>query len=271
MDKALLYIIKPNNSMQERTLHVVSDILVRSSLIGGFCEMNLQEEVTCLPINLSFGYLPKYFSDKELGLALASRTSYKSFRTYSKWLGKLKQFFSTDYSVYDKIIVWHGNSASDLLLLYLMPVIVKENLYHIDIKECVGFMKNHRRSVLIDMNLVNPKDIAQYNMISLAKPLSEERLQYCRKQWHRWKKNKSPFRFYDAETGDIKAYPEDFIDDCIIEAAKKHPDSGPFAFVAYVMASCRDCHSVSVPETAIIKRIHHLILEHKLEVSVWSK
>ena len=262
---------KPNNSLQKRTLHVVSNIFARSSLICGFCEMNLHEEVTCLPINLSFGYLPKDFSDKELCMALASHTSYESFRTYSKRLGKLKQFFSTDYSVYDKIIVWHGNSASDLLLLYLMSAIVKEKLYHIDIKECVGFMNSHRRFTPIDMKNVRPKDIAQYNMLSLVEPLDEEKLQYCRKQWHRWKKNKSLFRFYDAETGDIKAYSDDFMDNCILETAKKHPDSGPFAFVAYVMANCQERFSVSVSDTAIKKRIHHLILGHKLEVSILAK
>ncbi len=260
-----------SHCMKERTLHVVSDLFVRSSLICGFCEMNLQEEVTCLPINLSFGYLPKDFSDKELGFAMASRTSYESFRTYNKLFGKLKQFLSNDYSIYDKIIVWHGNSASDLLLLYLMSVIVKENLYQIDIGDCAGFIEKHRRLVPIDMKYVSPKDIAQYNMIALTKPLSEEQLQYCRKQWHRWKKSKSSFRFYDVKAGDIRAFSESFMDDCIIETARTHPDSGPFAFIAYVMDNCRDRFSVSVPDAAIVKRIHYLICRHKLDVPILAK
>ena len=70
--------------------------------------------------------LAKDFSDKELCFALASHNKMNEF-------DHLKSFITTDFSSFDKIIVWHGWSASELLLLYLMSVLIKENLFQLTI------------------------------------------------------------------------------------------------------------------------------------------
>ena len=255
--------------MKEKKLHVVSSLSVQGSLRIGFDLMNIKEEVSYLPIDLSFGYIPKDFSDKELGFALASLTRHRPSRDQIKYFGEVKQFFSTDYSVYDKIIVWHGGAATDLLLLYLMSVIIKEKLYQIDIRDSAAFMEKHPSSPCLYMWNVSPGDVAQFNMISLAKPLSKEEIKYNRKQWHKWKRSISPFRLYDAETGNIKAFPENFMDSDIIESAKIH--SNIFRIVGDVMSKSFNQFSEFVPDSIILNRISHLILRHKLEVSILVK
>lgn len=252
--------------MKRKTLHVVSSVSVQGTLRLGFGKMNIKDEVSYLPINLSFGYIPKDLSDKELGFALASITHHRPSYDHIKHFCKLKQFFSINFSAYDKIIVWHGGAAADLLLLYLMSVIVKNNLYQIDIRDSTAFMEKQPSSPCVYTGNICPDDVIQYNMRSLAKPLSKEEMQLCRKQWRKWKNRKSPFRLYDVETGDIKAYSENFMDSEIIKSAKKH--SNIFQIVGDVMRKGNDRFSIFIPDSVINRRIYHLILRHKLEVSV---
>lgn len=136
--------------MKKKTLHVVSSLCTKGTLKMGLCKLEQKPEIAYLPIDLSFGYIPKDFSDKELCFALASHGHMEVF-------DQLKKFVTTDYSQYEKVIVWHGLSASELLLLYLMSVLVEGELYHVDIRDYKG--KDPSR-LYSDMGYVCPGDIS---------------------------------------------------------------------------------------------------------------
>ena len=244
--------------MKEKTLHVVNGMSARYTLKKGFELMNMKENIVYLPIDFSIGYIPKDFSDKELCFALASQNNIKAFDA-------LKKFVTTDYSVYNKVIVWHGWSAYDLLLLYLMSVLVKENLYQVDIRDCEAFIKK-QRCEYPDMGYVSPGDISEYNMISLVKPLTEDELKYCREQWNRWVNSGSCYRFSDTKTGIIKEYPEIFFDKSIIKYAKTCSD-----YRRITSKVMWDYYYLFVPDRLIARRINHLVLEHKLTLSITVK
>ena len=241
--------------MKEKTLHVVNGMSARHTLRQGFELMNMKENIVYLPIDFSIGYIPKDFSDKELCFALASHNNIKAFAA-------LKKFVTTDYSVYDKVIVWHGWSAYDLLLLYLMSVLVKENLYQVDIRDCEALIKKERCEYL-DMGYVSPYNVFEYNMISLAKPICEQEQIYYQKRWHRWTNSKTSYRFSSTRTGIIKEYPNDYFDNDIIEALKKH--SSLRHVVAEVMWKYQD---LFIPDSIIYNRLNQLYWEDMFHLTI---
>lgn len=244
--------------MEKRVLHIVNGRSVKGTLRYAFREMNINDNIVCFPIDLSISYIPKDFSDKELCFALASCDRIYCFED-------LKKFISTDYSVYNKVIVWHGWSARDLLLLYLMSVIVEENIYSIDIRESQEFMKAHQKrspsQLYPDMDNVSPYDIFQYNMISLAKQLSQKEILSYREEWSRWANSKSPFRFSSMHTGIIDEYPESFMDESIIELAKSGMDYR--RVVGNIMLKFQD---LFIPDNIVMRRIFKLFLDFKVEL-----
>lgn len=244
--------------MKEKTLHVVKGMSERGSLRYGLSLMGIEADIAYLPIDLSTCYLPKDFSDKELCFALASWNNMDYF-------DELKSFVKTDLSKYDKVILWHGWSARDLMLLYLMSVLVGEKLYQVDIRDCSDFIKK-QRCEYPDMGYVSPGDISEYNMISLVKPLTEDELKYCREQWNRWVNSGSCYRFSDTKTGIIKEYPENFFDKSIIKYAKTCSD-----YRRITSKVMWDYYYLFVPDRLIARRINHLVLEHKLTLSITVK
>ena len=128
--------------MKEKILHVVSSACYRVILKQAFYGMGIEDEIIYLPVDFSCNYIPKDFSDTELML---SAMSIDGLELQEKIVifNQLKEFITKDYTHYEKVIVWHGGSATDLLLLYLMSILTDDNLYHIDITTCEDFMKEH--------------------------------------------------------------------------------------------------------------------------------
>ena len=189
--------------MKENILHVVSSLSHKGTVSRSLGLLGIKDTVKYLPTNLSSGHIPKDFSDKELCFSLASRNQIDLFYN-------LKEFITTDYSRYQKVIVWHGWSANDLLLLYLISVLTEENLYQIDISDQYP-----------DMGYVCIQDIIDKNMVSLAKQVSKQEQIYYRNQWDQWANSPYPYRFSDIHKGIIKEYPENFMDPYIFDAVKK--------------------------------------------------
>ena len=253
--------------MKEKTLHVVCGSSAKGTLKLGLGKNNISDEITYPPIDFSFGYIPKDFSDNELCFALAYKKQYDLFDFNEQKSGfeKLKRFITTDYMVYDRVIVWRGWSACDLFTLYLMSKLVKENLYQVDIRECPAFLKKVGHE-FPDMGEVNSEDISHYNMLALAKPLGKEEMKYCNEQWDKWANSSSMLRFSDTQTGVVKEYPESFFDESIIDAAQKY--SNYLRIIGEVMLKY---DNLFVNDMFLIRRINHLIRERKLNVSISVK
>ena len=242
--------------MEKKTLHIVSSLSIKAVVRVGLDNLDIYPEISYLPINFSFGYIPKDFSDKELCFALASHNQMEAF-------DQLKDFVTTVYSQYEKVIVWHGWSAQELLMLYLMSVLTYDNLYHIDITSCAEFMKKQNSWPYVDMGCVCPDDIKTFSMLSLAKKvMGTEKTEYIG-QWNRWKASTKPYRFISAETGIIEEYPADFMDDTIIKYAKEGRVLG--ALMAKVF---QEYYNLFISTSIILKRICELYWEHKLDFTV---
>ena len=248
--------------MKEKTLHVVSSACYRWTLKQAFYEMGIKDDVACLPIDFSLNYIPKDFSDTELMLSAMSLNSLE-LQEKIVIFTQLKEFITKDYTHYEKVIVWHGWSAYDLLLLYLMSVLVGNNLYHIDITTCEDFMKKHSSLPYLDMGYVSPNDIFTFNMPSLAKRVLEKQKSEYANDWNRWKRSTAPYRFSNIHTGVIKEYPADFMDDTIIKYARK-------GYVLRVLMAkvFHEYYNLFISDWIILKRIRELYWEHIIEFTV---
>ncbi len=242
--------------MEKKTLHIVSSLSIKAVVRVGLDELDIYPEISYLPINFSFGYIPKDFSDKELCFALASHNQMEAF-------DQLKDFVTTVYSQYEKVIVWHGWSAQELLMLYMMSVLTYDNLYHIDVTTCADIMKKHGSLPYLDMSYICPGDIKDFSMLSLAKKvMGIEKTKYIN-QWNHWKASTKPYRFSSAETGIIEEYPADFMDDTIIKYAKEGRVLG-----ALMVKVFEDFDNLFISDSIILKRICELYWEHKLDFTV---
>ena len=244
--------------MDKKTLHVVKGQSIGAMVRHGLGLKGIKEEIVFPNLFFSYGYIPKDFSDKELCYALASQGQIEMF-------DRLKEFILRDYSAFDRIIVWHGWSSEDLFLLYLMSAIVDNNLYHVDIRDSDGLMeillsRNGNPSNLYpDIASVSANDIYTYDMVSLAKPLSDEEKNAYKEQWYRWANSNTIYRFSDTHDGIIKAYPEDFMDAAIFEIANK--TSRILSVAGHVM--CEFEH-LSIRDVIIFERINELVREGRL-------
>lgn len=250
--------------MKEKTIHVVSALTYRGTLKQAFSKMGVTDEIIYLPVAFSFFYIPKDFTDKELCFSALSNCNpyFDSQCLYEE----LRKFIDKDFTQYDKVIVWHGWEADDLLLLYLMSVLVESNLYHVDIRECKELVKKQstdmRRSYF-GLGWVSPYDITSFNLYSYAKSLSEEEKEHNKTQWYRWANSSSPYRISSLSDGIIREYPVDFMDEVILDCAKK--ESQIRVIVAYVMGRFSD---IQLHDTYISRRILELYWEGKLTISV---
>ena len=250
--------------MEKKTLHVVSGLSSRYTVRRGLSEMGIKDDVIYLPIDFSLNYIPKDFSDTEL-MQSAMSLDILGLELQEKMVifNQLKEFVTTDYSNYEKVIVWHGWSAYDLLLLYLMSVLVGDNLYHIDITTCEDFMKKYSSLPYLDMGYVSPNDVYTFNMPSFAKAVTDkEKIEYSN-QWNRWKNSSAPYRFSNIHTGVIEEYPADFMDETIIKYAKYESK-----LVRLVDKVFNEFDDLFISDSVIIKRIYDLYWEEELDIFI---
>ena len=250
--------------MEKKTLHVVSGLSYRGTLKFGLFQMGIKDEIIYLPIDFSFRYIPKDFSDTELMLsAISINILGVELQEKIDIFNQLKEFVTKDYSDYEKVVVWHGWSAYDLLLLYLMSVLVGDNLYHIDITTCEDFMKKKSSLPYLDMGYVSPYDIYTFNMPSFAKAVTDkEKIEYTN-QWNRWKNSSAPYRFSNIHTGVIEEYPADFMDEAIIKYAKNESK-----FIILVGKVHKEFDCLFISDNIVVNRILELYWEHKLDIFV---
>ena len=250
--------------MEMKTLHVVSGLSYRGTLKKGLSQMGIKDDIVYLPIDFSIRYIPKDFLDTELMLsAMSINILGLELQERMTIFNQLKDFVTKDYSAYEKVIVWHGWSAYDLLLLYLMSVLVGDNLYHIDITTCEDFMKKHPSLPYLDMGYVSPYDVYTFNMPSFAKAVTvNEKLEFAN-QWNRWKNSAAPYRFSNIHTGVIEEYPADFMDEAILKYARNESK-----FTLLVGKVFKEFDDLFISASIVFNRILELYWEHKLDIFV---
>ncbi|MCR4812080.1 MAG: DUF1835 domain-containing protein [Bacteroidales bacterium] len=247
--------------MKEKVLHIAEGYYSHSVI----AHSGITDKIVEFPLYLSVGHIPKDFSDRELCFSMMSLYNLYESDIILEDFQTLKRLVTQDYSSYDKVVVWHGGGAHELLLLYMMAVIVDDNLYHIDIRDCAEFMKKMGHVKNPDMGDVMPSDISTFNIVSNLKKVSPKEKDEYSKMWYEWTNSKTPYRFSTIVSDCIKEYPCDFMDETIFKVIEG--EMGMTRIIGNVMGDFL-LKNMRIPDAVIHSRIKDLVQIGELKRSV---
>lgn len=178
--------------MNKKILHIVDSDAAKERVFQ-LINSSENEQIEVCPTYLSYGILPKNYTKKQLAATAASLQKYN-------WTDGLYKFVHRDYSVYDKVIVWHGRHAGELLLLYWMADLTKNNLYEIDVADCEEIFHKFIRTSLYKFPVISVKELdleemERHNWLGkYLKKVSKERHNQYKSNWKFWRNTPSLLR-----------------------------------------------------------------------------
>lgn len=177
--------------MAAKNLHIVSSDKAAKKVFR-IADCPNTDEISVCPVVFSCGILPKTYDKKELA------DTAEFLRIYSYY--SLYDFVYKNYSAYDKVIVWHGRTAEELLLLYMMADLTKGDLYEIDIADCEEFFLYFQKHSLyqypvITTDFLEADDMDKYDwQNAYLKKVNREQLEKYRSEWEYWRNSPSLLR-----------------------------------------------------------------------------
>ena len=171
--------------MNKKILHVVSSDAVKERVFQ-LINSSKNEEIVVCPTSLFYGKLPKNYTKKELTATALSLQKYSCSDS-------LYEFTHRDYSVYNKVIVWHGRNAEEILLLYWMADLTKDNLYEIDVADCKEVFEEFKRTSLyhfpvIFVEALEIEELERYDWLGeYLKKVGEEQHSQYKSNWEYWR------------------------------------------------------------------------------------
>jgi len=168
------------------------------------------DEIAVCPVVFSCGILPKTYDKKEL------EDTAEFLRLYSYY--SLYDFVHKEYSAYDKVIVWHGRTAEELLLLYMMADLTKDNLYEIDLADCEEFFVYFQKHSLyhypvITTHFLEPEDMDKYDWLNdYLKKVNVEQHEKYKREWKYWRKSPSLLRVCKKNNFKIESIDPEYIE-----------------------------------------------------------
>lgn len=178
--------------MKKKILHIVDSNAAKERVFQ-LINSSENEQIEVCPTYLSYGILPKNYTKKQLAATAASLQKYN-------WTDDLYKFVHRDYSVYDKVIVWHGRHAGELMLLYWMADLTKNNLYEIDVADCKEVFEEFKRTSLyhfpvIFVGALEIEEMERHDWLGkYLKKVGEEQHSQYKSNWEYWRNKRSFLR-----------------------------------------------------------------------------
>lgn len=178
--------------MNKKILHIVDSDAAKERVFQ-LINSSENEQIEVCPTYLSYGILPKNYTKKQLAATAASLQKYN-------WTDDLYKFVHRDYSVYDKVIVWHGRHAGELLLLYWMADLTKDNLYEVDVADCKEVFEEFKRTSLyhfpvIFVGALEIEEMERHDWLGkYLKKVGEEQHSQYKSNWEYWRNKRSLLR-----------------------------------------------------------------------------
>jgi len=195
--------------MNKKILHVVSSDAVKERVFQ-LINSSKNEEIVVCPTSLDYGILPKNYTKKELTATALSLQKYSCSDS-------LYEFTHRDYSVYNKVIVWHGRNAEEILLLYWMADLTKDNLYEIDVADCKEVFEEFKRTSLyhfpvIFVEALEIEELECYDWLGeYLKKVGKEQHDQYKSNWEYWRNRNSFLRVCRGNNWAIDSVDEELI------------------------------------------------------------
>lgn len=243
----------PAEIIRETVLHIVSGD--GGGLRDALALKGLSDSQTIIGFrdDLSVGQLPHDFSPESLARRerwwqserVCGNISEKSYTEV------MLDFLNTRFSDFDQVIIWHGTTVNDQLLLFLMHDIYHGPLHQVTIG---GKMYD---GVGLTLGVLSPIQVAF--LLEDITTISHEQAESYRQQWQYWRESSSMLRIMrDDDT--VMAVPEDHFDDFILSHCTTE-----WQAAARVVGNCLGFCGQYIGDDFFTNRLRHLIAIGKVQ------
>ncbi|MFI3314072.1 MAG: DUF3658 domain-containing protein [Rikenellaceae bacterium] len=231
-----------------KNIHIVSSSTSKKCLSHCLETCNFDDDIVALEAAFNYGAIFKDFSAEQI----EKRNDFLN-ALYPNRSIDISTYFNFDFSSYDKIIVWYGDSVDDIILLSMVCAQFDREIYYIDVNEIfeldkdayhskyphsVCVMRPEQLRVLKDRFKILPKEVKRENEI----------------MWReKWSKSESGLRILDRNRSIIEV-DEDYYDELIISLC-----SDSFTDLARVIGHCLCAYDQFIGDQFLMNRVILLI------------
>jgi len=243
-----------------KTLHIVSGMNAAGTMKLCFQTYELNDDILSFETGLTYGPIFRDFSDEEL----KKRSKYiDEFYSepffYPDTYKGLHNFIKYDFSIYDKIVVWHGKNVDEMILLYMVSALINVDIYEADITELYDlFSRLKSGGFPLALGHCSPDNMRI--MYDKIKPIPCELKQQYALEWDKWSKSDSELRIL-GDNNTILEVGEDYFDEFILSKC-----SDEYTSAARVIGHCFAYSGQLIGDTFLFKRVIHLVKINRLTV-----
>ena len=172
-------------------------------------------------------------------------------------LGPIMSFVTTDFSAYDDVILWRGETAGDKLFCYMACALIGQDLSVVDLAPLRGVLPNPHVAAL-SMGHCSAENLKL--LLGRVKPLAEGEKSANAELWLKWSKSVADLRLL-SNKGEIVEADRQIFDDVIISASR-----GEWQPAARVMAQLLCQVDFTVGDGFLHHRIVELARDGKIMV-----
>lgn len=242
----------------DRSLHIILSFSAAGTMKEHLKEINSNDKIAVWNAPFTYGPLFKDFSDNEL-------------KRYAQYLNKLFGYYESDtnpystmhkivnqnFGKYERVVVWHGDSVDELLLLYMICSLIKGRLFVADITELYELFP-HFKSIIFPLALAHCSQDNIRIMYDKIKPISEEvKIEYS-SRWDRWSKSDASLRLMGNDHMIFEAN-DDYFDSLILSKC-----SNVYIKVARIIGEVLACSNQLIGDSFLLNRVIWLIHQNKL-------
>lgn len=172
-------------------------------------------------------------------------------------LDPIMSFVTTDFSAYDDVILWRGETAGDKLFCYMVCALIGQDLSVVDLAPIRDVLPNPNVAAL-SMGHCSVENLKL--LLGGVKPLAESEKTANAELWHKWSKSVADLRLL-ANDGEIVEADRQIFDDVILSAS-----SGEWQPAARVVGRVLCQIDFAVGDSFLHRRIVELASEGKILV-----
>ena len=202
----------------EKILHIIDSREAAWTLGCVLSQIGREDKILYYPLTLTYGEIPYGDAFRDI---IDKDYRYMSKPEKELTKEKIAEFYSTDYSQYDKVIAWHSNNSDSQFLLYLTAILLEDNdnFYEVDLSKLVSISEPGSNAP----NCIEKRQTSCYYGEELLKGLyfiskvDEDRREELEAWWLvlLWRSGFSKWRF--IHNGDIVVLEDDWMDNAILE------------------------------------------------------
>ncbi|MBP3318290.1 MAG: DUF1835 domain-containing protein [Alistipes sp.] len=197
-----------------RRLHLICGESGAATLRLALSDSCRHDQILVFPNILQYGLLPTAFDEEPVRKYVDScRDMFLMGKSECEGVVEaILSFSNFDFSGYDDIILWHGDTVGDTLFYYMVCYMLSVELHEVCINRIRPMLPNPNTSVSLTICSVDNIKVLLY---SIAK-IPQNNQVHAARMWQRWIESPSELRV-STQCGEIIGVSKDFLDEIIIK------------------------------------------------------